>query len=117
MIKSVLCVPVLKPGGEIFGVLELYKDALQPAFTEKDMDIVNLACSWMGTAIYLNECRVIHKKQQQLNDYLIDLCKCYFTDNIALDKLIDELLVRKPQKLLKIVDFDIFLLRNTQVVF
>lgn len=49
----------------------------------------------MGAAIHQNQQRLALQKQQELNDYLIELTKCYFADTISLEKLISEIVVTK----------------------
>lgn len=92
-VKSVLCVPVLMPNEECFAVIELYRDTFQPSFQEKDMTIVSVVCSWVGAAIHQNQQRLALQKEKELNDYLIEICKCYFSDTISLDKLLTEIMV------------------------
>lgn len=98
-VKSVLCVPVVTPDNNCFAVIELYRDTLQEAFKRDDVRIVVVVTGWMGAAIHQNQQRLALQKQQELNDYLIELTKCYFADTISLEKLISEIVVIKKIKL------------------
>ncbi|GJQ85802.1 hypothetical protein Trydic_g20359 [Trypoxylus dichotomus] len=89
-VKSVMCVPVVTPGNECYAVLELYRDVLQPVFQKNDLKIVVVVAGWMGASIYMNQQRVLMQRQQQLNECLIELTKCYFADTILFDKMIAE---------------------------
>ncbi|KAI4460298.1 cyclic nucleotide phosphodiesterase [Holotrichia oblita] len=89
-VKSVMCVPVVTPGNECYAVLELYRDVLQPAFQKDDLKIVVVVAGWMGASIYMNQQRVHMEREQQLNECLIELTKCYFADTIIFEKMIAE---------------------------
>lgn len=85
-----MCVPVVTPGNECYAVLELYRDVLQSTFKKNDLKIVVVVAGWMGASIYMNQQRVLMQRQQQLNECLIELTKCYFADTILFDKMIAE---------------------------
>lgn len=90
-----MCVPVVTPGNECYAVLELYRDVLQPPFQKDDLKIVVVVAGWMGASIYMNQQRVIMQRQQQLNECLIELTKCYFADTVLFEKMIAEVVVSK----------------------
>lgn len=81
------------PNEECYAVIELHRDTFQRSFNEKDLSIVTIVCSWVGAAIHQNQQRLSLQKQQELNEYLIEISKCYFSDTISLDKLIAEIIV------------------------
>ncbi|KAJ8921660.1 hypothetical protein NQ315_010569 [Exocentrus adspersus] len=91
MVKSVLCVPVMTPDGECYAVLELYRTVTQPPFSKEDLRISIVVTGWMGAAIHQNRLRLTLQKQQELNDYLLELTKCYFAETVAIDKMITEI--------------------------
>lgn len=77
-------------------MIELYKDIYQSPFTEADLLATQITTAWMGTAIQQNRERLILQKQRELNTYLIDLLKCYFSNTIFLDKALFEIVVSAP---------------------
>lgn len=88
-----LCVPVVTPENDCLAILELTKDVTQPPFDEDDVKITVLVSAWIGAAIHQNQQRVMLQKQQELNDYLLDLVKCYFSNAVGIQKLINEIAV------------------------
>ncbi|CAH1373880.1 hypothetical protein MTP99_015245 [Tenebrio molitor] len=89
-IKSVLCVPVVTPDGECLAVIELYRQVNQGSFSKDDLKITIVVTGWMGAAIHQNQQRVALKKQQELNEYLLDLTKNYFSDTVMMEKMISD---------------------------
>lgn len=92
-VKSVLCVPVVTPDNDCFAVLEFYRDVTQPSFGREDLQIVIVVTGWMGAAIHQNQQRLALQKQQELNDYLLELTKCYLANTLSTDKLVSEVVV------------------------
>lgn len=88
-----MCVPVVTPTQDCLAVIELYRDITQGAFQKDDLRVVIAIAGWMGAALDQNQKRLTLEKQQQLNDYLLDLIKCYFTDTMLKDKMISEFVV------------------------
>lgn len=93
LIKSVLCVPVVTPECDCLAVIELYRDITQQPFQKDDLRVVIAVTGWMGAALHQNQQRLALEKQQQLNDYLLDLTKCYFADTVLMSKMISEIVV------------------------
>lgn len=92
-VKSVLCVPVVTPENVCLAVIELYKDASLPPFVKNDLKIVVVTVGWMGAAIDQNSLRLSLKKQQKLNEYLLNLTKCFFNDTALENELLSEIAV------------------------
>lgn len=93
-----MCVPVVTPTQDCLAVIELYRDFTQGPFQKEDLRIVIAIAGWMGAALDQNQRRLALEKQQQLNDYLLDIIKCYFTDTLLKDKMISEFVVRQQTK-------------------
>ncbi|KAI4456409.1 cyclic nucleotide phosphodiesterase [Holotrichia oblita] len=91
MIKSVLAVPVLTPENTCYAVLEIFRDVLQDDFKLSDLNISVMVANWMGTAVYMNEQKIILTNRQQLNSCLLELTKCFLTDMGLFDKMIMEI--------------------------
>lgn len=90
---SVLCVPIVTPTMECFAVLELTREANLPHFNKDNLKIVVVMAGWMGAAIHQNQERLSLLKKQELNDYLLDLTRCYFANAVPLDNMISEVVV------------------------
>lgn len=91
MVKSVLCVPVVTPANECYAVIELFRDIMQRIFRSTDLEIAVAVASWMGAAIHMNQERLKVGNRQQLNDCLVELTKCFFSDIRLFDKMIMEI--------------------------
>jgi cAMP and cAMP-inhibited cGMP 3',5'-cyclic phosphodiesterase 10 len=92
-VKSVLCVPVVTPDGACFAVIELHKQLFDNPFSKDDLKITLIVTGWMGAAIHQNSRRLALQRQQELNDYLLDLTKCYFGETVVMEKMISEIVV------------------------
>lgn len=91
MVKSVLCVPIVTTDGDCYAILEMYRFVSESPFSKEDLKISIVVSGWMGAAIHQNRLRLALQKQQELNDYLLDLIKCYFAENVSLETLITEI--------------------------
>lgn len=91
MVKSVLCVPIVTTEGDCYAILEMYRLVSESPFSKEDLKISIVVSGWMGAAIHQNRLRLALQKQQELNDYLLDLIKCYFAENVSLETLITEI--------------------------
>ena len=88
-----LCVPVVTPDGDCLAVIELFTLMNQGNFSKDDLKITIVVTGWMGAAIHQNQQRVALKKQQELNEYLLDLTKHYFSDTVQMEKMISDVVV------------------------
>lgn len=93
LLKSVLCVPIVTPDEECLAVIELSKECTLPPFTKENLKIVVVVTGWMGAAIHQNQERLSLQKKQELNDYLLNLTKCYFANAVGLEQMISEVVV------------------------
>lgn len=93
--KSILCVPVVTPDSDLIAIIELFRYDNETAFTKDDLKITIVVTGWMGAAIHQNQQRLALKKQQELNDYLLDLTKNYFSETVMMEKMITEVVVCK----------------------
>ncbi|XP_072391177.1 cAMP and cAMP-inhibited cGMP 3',5'-cyclic phosphodiesterase 10A-like [Diabrotica undecimpunctata] len=91
LVKSVLCVPIVTPDGNCYAVIELYRTIIQHPFNKDDLKICIVVTGWVGAAIHQNHLRLTLQRQQELNDYLLDLTKCYFAETVAIEKMITEI--------------------------
>lgn len=93
-----LCVPVVTPDNDCFAVIEFYRQFREPDYVNEDLKIAVVVTGWMGAAIHQNQQRLALKRQQELNDYLLDLTKCYFAETVMMEKMITEIAVSKTEK-------------------
>ncbi|XP_054719145.1 probable 3',5'-cyclic phosphodiesterase pde-5 [Uloborus diversus] len=84
---NVLCHPVMRPDGELSGVLELYKD-VDSEFFEEDEEIVNSYLVWGGIALHYAELYCNMMQQRELNMFLLTVVKSIFQDMISMDAVI-----------------------------
>lgn len=88
-----MCVPVITPDNECFAVFEFVRTINDPPFTQDHLRICVMVMAWMGIAIYQNQERLALRRQQELNDYLVELVKCFFEDHVLMEKLMMEVVV------------------------
>ncbi|KAL1488021.1 hypothetical protein ABEB36_015395 [Hypothenemus hampei] len=91
MVKSVLCIPIVTTDGDCYAIMEMYRCIPERSFNRDDLKISIMVAGWMGAAIHQNRLRLALQKQQELNDYLLDLIECYFAENVSLETLITEI--------------------------
>ncbi|KAJ9591947.1 hypothetical protein L9F63_001549, partial [Diploptera punctata] len=58
-----------------------------------DLQIVIAVTGWMGAAIHQNQQRVVLMKQQDINEYLLELTRNYFADIVMMDRIVSEIMV------------------------
>lgn len=75
---------------------------MQP-FQKDDLRVVIAVTGWMGAALHQNQQRLALEKQQQLNDYLLDLTKCYFADTVLMSKMISEIVVSMTFSIINLI--------------
>ncbi|KAL1487955.1 hypothetical protein ABEB36_015336 [Hypothenemus hampei] len=90
-IKSVLCVPIVTTDGDCCAIMEMNRCIPQSSFNRDDLKMSIVIAGWMGAAIHQNRLLLALQKQQELNDYLVNLIKCFFAENISLETLIAEI--------------------------
>lgn len=47
----------------------------------------------MGAAVQQNQLRLILMKQQELNDFLLEVTSKYFTDNVQIEEMVSGIVV------------------------
>lgn len=93
-VQSVLCVPVVTLDGDCFAVIEFHRAVNTEPFGSDDLKIAIMVTGWMGAAIHQNKHRIALQQQQELNDYLLQLTRCYFSDtSIVKENMISEITV------------------------
>ncbi|KAM9665322.1 cAMP and cAMP-inhibited cGMP 3',5'-cyclic phosphodiesterase 10A isoform 4-T5 [Trichechus inunguis] len=75
-IQSVLCLPIVTAIGDLIGILELYRHWGKEAFCLSHQEV----------------CRGL-AKQTELNDFLLDVSKTYFDNIVAIDSLLEHIMI------------------------
>uniref|UniRef100_A0A670YU06 Phosphodiesterase n=1 Tax=Pseudonaja textilis TaxID=8673 RepID=A0A670YU06_PSETE len=84
-IKSVLCLPIVTVLGDLIGILELYRKWGNETFHLSHQE-VNLKCRSEHVSKGL-------AKQTELNDFLLDVSKTYFDNIVAIDSLLENIMI------------------------
>lgn len=93
LVKTLLSVPVVLPDNTCYSVIELYRCSDAELFDLNDVKLMVVICGWMGAAIHQNNIRVVLKKQQDLNNTMINITQRYFSEQIELVNLLYEMVV------------------------
>ncbi|KAJ8723529.1 hypothetical protein PYW08_003441 [Mythimna loreyi] len=89
--KVALCMPVVKPDGECYAVLELYRTFAKTYDDNVVYTVVSVAC-WAGAAVHQAQARVILQKTAHLNSELRTLLQNYFCDLASIDTMLTDML-------------------------
>ncbi|XP_071820028.1 cAMP and cAMP-inhibited cGMP 3',5'-cyclic phosphodiesterase 10A-like isoform X1 [Apostichopus japonicus] len=90
--KSVMCVPVLQPNGEVRAVLELIRHYTSEPFTLKDYQLVSRCLLWIGIAIDKTQACMGLTKQREFNNFLLEVSRVIFDDIVAIDTLTEHIM-------------------------
>ncbi|XP_039204856.1 cAMP and cAMP-inhibited cGMP 3',5'-cyclic phosphodiesterase 10A isoform X4 [Crotalus tigris] len=99
-IKSVLCLPIVTVLGDLIGILELYRKWGNETFhlSHQEVAVANLA--WVSVAMHqIESSQHLHQvskglaKQTELNDFLLDVSKTYFDNIVAIDSLLENIMI------------------------
>ncbi|CAG4974715.1 unnamed protein product [Parnassius apollo] len=91
--KVALCMPVVKPDGDCYAVLELYKTYSEPYDDNVICTAVTISC-WAGAAVHQAQARVTLQRTAHLNMELRALLQKYFCDLASIDTMLTDMLVR-----------------------
>ncbi|XP_053760271.1 cAMP and cAMP-inhibited cGMP 3',5'-cyclic phosphodiesterase 10A isoform X2 [Panthera pardus] len=106
-IQSVLCLPIVTAIGDLIGILELYRHWGKEAFCMSHQEVATANLAWASVAIHqVQVCRGL-AKQTELNDFLLDVSKTYFDNIVAIDSLLEHIMVDHKNKELYSDLFDI----------
>ncbi|XP_016852763.1 cAMP and cAMP-inhibited cGMP 3',5'-cyclic phosphodiesterase 10A isoform X5 [Anolis carolinensis] len=99
-IKSVLCLPIVNAIGDLIGILELYRYWGNETFHLSHQEVATANLAWASVAIhqveflqYLNQVSRGLAKQTELNDFLLDVSKTYFDNIVAIDSLLEHIMI------------------------
>uniref|UniRef100_A0A8C5Y0A3 Phosphodiesterase n=1 Tax=Microcebus murinus TaxID=30608 RepID=A0A8C5Y0A3_MICMU len=92
-IQSVLCLPIVTAIGDLIGILELYRYWGKEAFCLSHQEVATANLAWASVAIHqVQVCRGL-AKQTELNDFLLDVSKTYFDNIVAIDSLLEHIMI------------------------
>ncbi|XP_036916411.1 cAMP and cAMP-inhibited cGMP 3',5'-cyclic phosphodiesterase 10A [Sturnira hondurensis] len=92
-IQSVLCLPIVTAIGDLVGILELHRHWGKEAFCPSHQEVATANLAWASVAIHqVQVCRGL-AKQTELNDFLLDVSKTYFDNIVAIDSLLEHIMI------------------------
>ncbi|XP_072932482.1 cAMP and cAMP-inhibited cGMP 3',5'-cyclic phosphodiesterase 10A-like [Epargyreus clarus] len=89
--KVALCMPIVKPDGDCYAVLELYRTFAEPYDNNILYTVVSVAC-WAGAAVHQAQARVTLQRTAHLNRELRALLHDYFCDLASIDTMLTDML-------------------------
>ncbi|VVC87076.1 unnamed protein product [Leptidea sinapis] len=89
--KVALCMPIVKPDGDCYAVLELYRTDSENYDANVIYTVVSIAC-WAGAAVHQAQARILLQKTSHLNQELRALLNNYFSDLASLDTMLTDML-------------------------
>ncbi|XP_074532352.1 cAMP and cAMP-inhibited cGMP 3',5'-cyclic phosphodiesterase 10A isoform X1 [Halichoeres trimaculatus] len=92
-IHSVLCLPILTAIGDLIAILELHRHWGKEPFNLSHQEVATANLAWASVAIHqVQVCRGL-AKQTELNDFLLDVSKTYFDNIVAIDSLLEHIMI------------------------
>ncbi|XP_069581986.1 cAMP and cAMP-inhibited cGMP 3',5'-cyclic phosphodiesterase 10A isoform X1 [Ranitomeya imitator] len=92
-IQSVLCLPIVTAIGDMIGILELHRHWGREGFRLCHQQVATANLAWASVAIHqVQVCRGL-AKQTELNDFLLDVSKTYFDNIVAIDSLLEHIMI------------------------
>ncbi|XP_071754119.1 cAMP and cAMP-inhibited cGMP 3',5'-cyclic phosphodiesterase 10A [Centroberyx gerrardi] len=92
-VHSVLCLPILTAIGDLIAILELHRHWDKEPFNLSHQEVATANLAWASVAIHqVQVCRGL-AKQTELNDFLLDVSKTYFDNIVAIDSLLEHIMI------------------------
>ncbi|KAF7220090.1 transcript variant X2 [Nothobranchius furzeri] len=92
-VHSVLCLPILTAIGDLIAILELRRHWGKEPFNLSHQEVATANLAWASVAIHqVQVCRGL-AKQTELNDFLLDVSKTYFDNIVAIDSLLEHIMI------------------------
>uniref|UniRef100_A0A8C8RZM5 Phosphodiesterase n=1 Tax=Pelusios castaneus TaxID=367368 RepID=A0A8C8RZM5_9SAUR len=91
-IQSVLCLPIVTAIGDLIGILELYRHWGKEAFHLSHQEVRTKMLKQQCKICFSQVCRGL-AKQTELNDFLLDVSKTYFDNIVAIDALLEHIMI------------------------
>uniref|UniRef100_A0A669CJH6 Phosphodiesterase n=1 Tax=Oreochromis niloticus TaxID=8128 RepID=A0A669CJH6_ORENI len=92
-VHSVLCLPIVTAIGDLIAILELHRHWGKEPFNLSHQEVATANLAWASVAIHqVQVCRGL-AKQTELNDFLLDVSKTYFDNIVAIDSLLEHIMI------------------------
>ncbi|XP_028325044.1 cAMP and cAMP-inhibited cGMP 3',5'-cyclic phosphodiesterase 10A isoform X2 [Gouania willdenowi] len=92
-VHSVMCLPILTAIGDLIAILELQRHWGKEPFNLSHQEVATANLAWASVAIHqVQVCRGL-AKQTELNDFLLDVSKTYFDSIVAIDSLLEHIMI------------------------
>ncbi|XP_071264979.1 cAMP and cAMP-inhibited cGMP 3',5'-cyclic phosphodiesterase 10A-like [Salvelinus alpinus] len=92
-VHSVLCLPILTSIGDLIAILELHRNRGNEPFDTSNQEVATASLAWASVAIHqVQVCRGL-AKQTELNDFLLEVSKTYFDNIVAIDSLLEHIMI------------------------
>uniref|UniRef100_H2M6Y5 Phosphodiesterase n=1 Tax=Oryzias latipes TaxID=8090 RepID=H2M6Y5_ORYLA len=92
-VHSVLCLPIVTAIGDLVAILELRRHWGKEPFNLSHQEVATANLAWASVAIHqVQVCRGL-AKQTELNDFLLDVSKTYFDNIVAIDSLLEHIMI------------------------
>ncbi|XP_039640505.1 cAMP and cAMP-inhibited cGMP 3',5'-cyclic phosphodiesterase 10A isoform X1 [Perca fluviatilis] len=92
-VHSVLCLPIITAIGDLIAILELQRQWGKEPFNLSHQEVATANLAWASVAIHqVQVCRGL-AKQTELNDFLLDVSKTYFDNIVAIDSLLEHIMI------------------------
>ncbi|XP_067845185.1 cAMP and cAMP-inhibited cGMP 3',5'-cyclic phosphodiesterase 10A [Heptranchias perlo] len=92
-IQSVLCLPIVTASGDLIGILELHRHCGKDPFNIEEQKVATANLAWASVAIHQVQVSKGLAKQTELNDFLLDVSKTYFDNIVAIDSLLEHIMI------------------------
>ncbi|XP_034148080.1 cAMP and cAMP-inhibited cGMP 3',5'-cyclic phosphodiesterase 10A isoform X4 [Esox lucius] len=92
-VHSVLCLPILTAIGDLIAVLELHRHWGHEPFNTSHQEVATSNLAWASVAIHQVQVSRGLAKQTELNDFLLDVSKTYFDNIVAIDSLLEHIMI------------------------
>ncbi|XP_046885160.1 cAMP and cAMP-inhibited cGMP 3',5'-cyclic phosphodiesterase 10A isoform X4 [Hypomesus transpacificus] len=90
---SVLCLPILTANGDLLAILQLHRLHGRKPFSLSHQEVATANLAWASVAMHqVQVCRGL-AKQTELNDFLLDVSKTYFDNIVAIDSLLEHIMI------------------------
>ncbi|XP_067900946.1 cAMP and cAMP-inhibited cGMP 3',5'-cyclic phosphodiesterase 10A [Heterodontus francisci] len=92
-IQSVLCLPIVTVSNDLIGVLELHRHRGKTPFDIEQQQIATAHLAWVSVAIHQVQVSRGLARQSKMNDFLLDVSKTYFDNILAIDSLLEHIMI------------------------
>ncbi|KAI0227063.1 cAMP and cAMP-inhibited cGMP 3',5'-cyclic phosphodiesterase 10A [Lamellibrachia satsuma] len=92
MASSVICLPVVQTSGDLICVMEFTRGLQQNPFSEMEFQMATCILSWVSIATSEVKASRMLKKQNDLNDFLLEVSKAFFDESSMMHSLLEKIM-------------------------